>query len=114
MKTIAIIGWGSLIWDPRSLNYNKEIGWVKNGPFLPLEFARISKDGRLTLIITTEGTEVQTLYTVSNHETIEEAVLNLAVREGSGRKSIAYYDKSKNKFSSDVPFDQNILDWMQF
>ncbi|WP_395056653.1 DUF2972 domain-containing protein [Flavobacterium sp.] len=109
---IAILGWGSLIWQPKDLKFNKEIGWQNDGPMLPIEFARISKDSRLTLVITPEGTEVQTLFAVSKYETREEAVLDLAVREGSGRNSIGYYDKSKNVFSHNVFFKQNIIDWI--
>ncbi len=48
---IAILGWGSLLWQPKDLQFDKGIGWSENGPMLPVEFARISKDGRLTLVI---------------------------------------------------------------
>src|SRR5690554_4355541 len=110
---IAILGWGSLIWQPKELNYNKEFGWKDDGPSLPIEFARISNNGRLTLVITPNGTEVQTLYTVSDYKTIDEAVLDLAVREGSGRKSIGFYDKTKNEFSDDnFQFKDKIQEWI--
>ncbi len=48
-RKIGIIGWGSLIWDPRGLPIKCK--WHKNGPELPIEFSRISQDGRLTLVI---------------------------------------------------------------
>ena len=38
---IAILAWGSLIWQPKELAYNKTFGWQKDGPILPIEFARI-------------------------------------------------------------------------
>lgn len=111
---IAILGWGSLIWQPKDLKFDVNIGWKENGPVLPIEFARISKDGRLTLVITPNGTEVQTLYSVSSFDSLDLAVLNLAVREGSGRKSIGYYDKSKDEFSPiDFSFKENIKNWIQ-
>lgn len=110
---IVILGWGSLIWQPKDLAFNKEFGWKEDGPTLPIEFARISKDGRLTLVITENGTKVPVLYALSNHQSVEEAVLNLAVREGSGRKSIGYYDKTKNELSHEVFFKQNIIDWIK-
>jgi len=44
---IIVLGWGSLIWDPRELKI-KNSEWQKDGPNLPIEFARISQDGRLT------------------------------------------------------------------
>lgn len=111
MKT-AILGWGSLLWQPKDLQFDKEIGWSENGPMLPIEFARISKDGRLTLVITKDVIEVKTYFAISNYKTLEEAVLNLAVREGCGRKQIGSYDKSKNTFSKEVFFEKNILDWI--
>ncbi len=112
MKT-SILGWGSLIWQPKELEFDKEFGWNEDGPTLQIEFARISKDGRLTLVITENGTKVPVLYALSNHQSVEEAILNLAVREGSGRRSIGSYDKTKNEFSSKVFFEQNILDWIK-
>ena len=46
---IAILGWGSLIWCPGSLRIRTL--WRSDGPRLPIEFARISQDDRLTLVI---------------------------------------------------------------
>jgi hypothetical protein len=110
---IAILGWGSLIWQPKELAFDKEFKWKEDGPTLPIEYARISKDGRLTLVITPEGTEVRTLYALSTYKTVEEAVLNLAVREGSGRKSIGYYDKTSDDFMSEkFQFKTKIREWI--
>lgn len=110
---IAILGWGSLIWQPKELAYNKTFGWQKDGPILPIEFARISKDGRLTLVITENGTKVPVSFTLSNYHNLEEAVLNLAVREGSGRNSIGSYDKNKDTFSSKFLFKEEIKNWIR-
>lgn len=109
---IAILSWGSLLWQPKDLQFDKEIGWSENGPMLPIEFARISKDGRLTLVITKDAKEVKTYFAISNYETPEEAVLNLAVREGCDREQIGSYDKSKDGFSTKVFFENNILEWI--
>jgi len=110
---IAILGWGSLIWQPKELEYNKTFGWNEDGPILPIEFTRISKDGRLTLVIIENGTKVPVLYTLSNYHNLEEAILNLAVREGSGRNSIGSYDKSKDTFSSKFLFKDEIKNWIK-
>ena len=110
---IAILGWGSLLWQPKDLQFDKEIGWSKNGPMLPIEFARISKDGRLTLVITKDVKEVKTYFAISSYESEEEAVLNLAIREGCGREQIGSYDKSKKNFSKEVFFENNILKWIK-
>ena len=110
---IAILGWGSLIWQPKELAYNKTFGWQKDGPILPIEFARISKDGRLTLVITENGTKVPVLNTLSKYHNLEEAVLNLAVREGSGRNNIGSYDKNKDTFSSKFRFEDELKNWIK-
>ena len=109
---IAILGWGSLIWQPKDLYFDNDFGWKEDGPILPIEYARISKDGRLTLVIIENGSLSPTLYTLSHYEAIDEAILNLAIREGSGRKCIGSYNKSKNEFSHDVFFKEKIVDWI--
>ena len=109
---IGILAWGSLIWQPKDLFFDTEFGWKEDGPILPIEFARISKDGRLTLVITQNGALVPTFYTASKYKTLDEAILNLAVIEGSGRRSIGSYDKTKNEFSHNVFFKEIIRDWI--
>lgn len=111
---IAILGWGSLIWQPKDLKFDTNIGWKENGPVLPIEFARISQDGRLTLVITPNGTEVPTLYSVSSFDNLNLAVLNLAVRESSGKASIGSYIKSKDEFYPiRFMFKDNIKNWIE-
>ena len=113
---IAILGWGSLIWQPKDLKFDPNIGWKENGPVLPIEFAKISKDGRLTLVITPNGTDVPTLYSVSSFDTIDLAVLNLKKREGTLKENIGYYDKSKDViFPLNFPIKEkeNIKNWIQ-
>jgi len=45
--TIACLGWGSLIWSPRTLPVSGD--WHTDGPHLPIEFSRQAADGRITL-----------------------------------------------------------------
>ncbi len=49
MVKSAVLAWGSLVWDPRALQTTGK--FTANGPLLPIEFCRVSDDGRLTLAI---------------------------------------------------------------
>jgi cation transport regulator ChaC len=77
---IAVLGWGSLIWDPRNLHTTGE--WLGDGPQLPIEFARVSEDGRLTLVLFPSAEKVQVLWNYMNTGDLGEAIENLREREG--------------------------------
>ncbi|MBY5452387.1 hypothetical protein HFO91_22495 [Rhizobium leguminosarum] len=78
---IAVLGWGSLIWKPEKLAV--KLPFEPGGPPLPIEFSRISKDGRLTLVIDEQcGTPCPALYAVSTLEDLADARESLRVREG--------------------------------
>jgi hypothetical protein len=81
---IAILGWGSLVWDPDSLKDHLEDSgkFEQRGPKLPLEFSRISEDGRLTLVIDKDhGPEVPTRVAISTRSALNDAVTDLWIRE---------------------------------
>jgi hypothetical protein len=48
--TIGCLGWGSLIRDQGKLPVRGT--WQGDGPELPVEFARQSTNGRVTLVVT--------------------------------------------------------------
>ncbi len=79
--TIVVLGWGSLCWDPRKLRIAD--GWHDDGPHLPVEFARMSSDGRLTLVLfeRAEQQNVQVLWAKMNTTTLNEAIDSLRERE---------------------------------
>jgi hypothetical protein len=84
---IAILGWGSLIWDQRELPTSGD--WQKGGPILPIEFSRISSDGRLTLVIDEKnGVPVKTRYAESGSGTLGQAIEDLRKREGTSKSMI--------------------------
>jgi len=113
---IAILGWGSLIWNPRDLEIDKtegKNGWHNDGPMLPIEFARISQDGRITLVIVPGVRSVQTLYAISKFVELDHAILDLAVREGCGKNKIGWYYKADDKFfPNNYKFKDEIRNWI--
>lgn len=83
---IAVLGWGSLVWQPTNSHGELSIAqgesWHTDGPRLPVEFARISADGRLTLIISPNCPIASpVLWTTSGRNDFEGAIANLAQRE---------------------------------
>jgi NADH dehydrogenase FAD-containing subunit len=96
---IGIIGWGSLIWDQRELKTKGD--WLKNGPVIPIEFCRLSTDGRITLVINQDFKLVPTLIIESFYETLEEAIYDLALREQTNdENNIGHYNYSTESFHS--------------
>ena len=77
---IVCLGWGSLIWDPRDLPISSE--WEADGPELPVEFARQSSDGRITLVIAEEAIPVPVLWSTLSVNSLDDARQALASREG--------------------------------
>jgi hypothetical protein len=78
---IAVLGWGSLLWNQGVLQLSSR--WHADGPSLPLEFARVSSDGRLTLVLHDLSPAQQTYWAQSNLATLPEARANLQARERS-------------------------------
>lgn len=85
---IACLGWGSLIWKPGSLNLASE--WKYDGPELPIEFARESLDGRITLVLVEGFKKSSALWALLNVENIEAAKSALAKREGVAEHNVKY------------------------
>lgn len=77
---IACLGWGSLLWNPDRLPLDGD--WREDGPILPIEFARVSGRGRITLVVTDRGAPVRTLWVPLAVATLDEATAALAEREG--------------------------------
>jgi len=104
---IACLGWGSLIWDPRELPIHRQ--WFDDGPFIKIEFARKSDDGRSTLVIVNDdaSTPVRTLWAAMDATDIDSAKEALRRREGmprqAGKEPIGQWIKTQQSPPADIP-----------
>jgi len=82
---IAILGWGSLIWDLEILEPHVEGDWqMATGPRLPMEFSRISPKRKMGLVVCLDpeaGVACETHVIRSARADIHAAVDDLAARE---------------------------------
>jgi len=101
----AVLAWGSLLWDPRDLQ--TAAIFAANGPLLPVEFCRISADGRLTLAIDeTFGAVCNTYSAPSALQTLDEAIENLRLREGCNAEAIGFVEPVSGR-QSDVAMQRH-------
>lgn len=95
---IAILGWGSLFWK-HDIDFNKNrTKWFFDGPVLPLQFSRVSKtdDDALTLVIDPiYGDLAKVAFSLSKRKTVEEAITDLAKREGCSHRHIGRWPRGK-------------------
>lgn len=99
---IAILGWGSLIWDKRDLPIVGD--WQKDGPKLRIEFSRISKKGEragcLTLVIDERSEEESiSLYAASPRTDLAQAIADLCAREGTSSDDIGFCEVAARRFA---------------
>jgi hypothetical protein len=81
---IACLAWGSLVWDPRALPLAGP--WRSDGPKLPVEFARQSKGGRVTLVLAPHSVAIEVLWAPLALSGLDDAVEALRQREGPTRR----------------------------
>ena len=109
---IAVLGWGSLIWDRRNLCIDGE--WHDDGPELPIEFARMSSRERLTLVLHKSAENVQTLWVNSGLDNLKDAISNLKEREDTTKEEhIGYFEVDSGKCRCNVipEIADSIKDW---
>ena len=97
---IAILGWGSLIWDTDTEKGKEFDRWcygewaIAKGLELPLEFSRVSesRNNALTLVIDeNHGTRCCVFYVMSKRKTLHDAICDLRCREGTVYKNIGHW-----------------------
>jgi len=107
--TIACLGWGSLIWQPKNLKIQNK--WFQDGPMLPIEFTRKSDDGkgRITLIIDEDAKPVRCLWTLMTTGNLGEAKISLKERENTSEINIHSITKAEK---ADTPIKETIQRWL--
>jgi len=102
---IAILGWGSLVKEPRGLPVEGE--WQQDGPKLWIEFSRISQSGAragcLTLVIDERcDSEVTTLHVLSKRSDLPSAIADLQEREGTSLDNIGFCEVAAGRFAANA------------
>jgi hypothetical protein len=91
---IAILGWGSLLWDKSQKEFDEwHEDWKLDGPVLKLEFSRksASRLNALTLVIDpVHGQQCQVAYAMSKRASPEQAIADLRAREKTKRENIGF------------------------
>jgi hypothetical protein len=88
MSKIAIVSFGSLVFEPRNLKIQGQ--WNETGPIIKCEFSRISSNKRLTVVVDeNNGSLVQSLWAESAFTNINLAIRNFREREGSDLNKIS-------------------------
>ena len=108
---IACLGWGSLIWDSRTLPIRRQ--WFTDGPFVRVDFLRQSKDKRITLVLADSAHPVRSLWALMTVATLDDAVAALGDREGILEKNRALHIGRWSKGSPEVGTVIGIEAWTQ-
>ena len=77
----VVLAWGSSVWNPGDLQTGAK--FTANGPLLPIEFCRVSDDGRLTLAIDESfGALCKSYSAPSALDSLDAAMDDFCLREG--------------------------------
>ena len=113
-EKVALLGWGSLLWDQDAEFDDRHRRWCHDGPTLKLEFSRISEKrrGALTLVIDSEnGMDAQVAWALSRRDRIGDAAEDLRQREKAHRKFIGMHSVAGDRRGRDANARAAIEDW---
>ena len=106
---IACLGWGALVWDPQNLPVE---AWHRDGPPMQLEFARLSDEGWITMVLVPRADRAQCLWAPIRAESLDEACAALAAREGIApdniERDVGYWS---NEVASRFLHSKVVGDW---
>ncbi len=112
---IAILGWGSLLWEAAPEFDRWHDPWRFDGPTLKLEFSRVSssRKGVLTLVIDPQhGAPNPVAYCTSRHAILDKAIADLQRREGTTQGNIGCISLAKSDHRyRDPASGEAILAW---
>jgi hypothetical protein len=118
MPRVAILGWGSLLWERRTLQISGQ--WHKDGPWPPIEFARTSgpkkkgSDRYLSLVLHPNAGLIRTYWDVSLlTEHRDDAVCDLRKREGCNLSRIGHMPNDGQSQSPISGVDGRIREWLE-
>ena len=117
LSKIAILGYGSLIWDLDDLAPRVRGNWhVGKGPKMPVEFSRVSPKRKKALVLMIDeglSHECATSYIASKRDLLDEAIIDLAARERCRPEFIGYLDRA-GRGAHLTPFIQNsVSSWLE-
>jgi hypothetical protein len=101
---IAILGWGSLLWEGGREFNELHNPWQHDGPCLKIEFSRVSKTrlGALTLVIDAKhGTPTTVAWCMSKREEVGCAIADLGRREGTAVENIGHLCTNEDAVTED-------------
>jgi hypothetical protein len=114
---IAILAWGSILWEPKNIKINK---WKMTDFRLPINFARISDagKGRITLVIDQKyGYETPVQYGIMKEQNLNDAINALKKRERTIYKNVGFINLKNNTFRTQTlsinPYINLITSWAQ-
>lgn len=113
---IAILGWGSLLWEGGEQFENQHSAWQYDGPSLKLEFSRISSSrlGALTLVIDPEhGSMTTVAWCLSKRNDPLDAICDLRCREGTTVQNIGrvFLGNMRRNHSFNKASRQAVVSW---
>jgi hypothetical protein len=114
--TIAIIGYGSLIWDLDDLAPKVAGGWqLGAGPGMPVEFARVSQKRKQGLVLVVEDAlnhSCPTSVIESRRDRLADAVDDLAARERTHLGHIGWATRAGDVISRFDGLAESVVRWL--
>lgn len=111
---IALLGWGSLLWEGGNTFDDWHEHWQCDGPPLRIEFSRVSssRGGALTLVIDPEnGVPIRVAWCLSRRQIIGEAIEDLHKREQTPVHNIGRFAVTGETNCHDIESLDSISAW---